>query len=71
MVIAHRSCLCQRDRSGKIVSHKIERVAAVLSEIRELGATVAIDDFGVGQSCLSQLYDLPIDRMKIDVSFVR
>lgn len=53
------------------IAADVERVAAVLSEIRELGATVAIDDFGVGQSCLSQLYDLPIDRMKIDVSFVR
>lgn len=44
---------------------------AILDEIRGLGATIAIDDFGVGQSCLSQLYDLPIDRIKIDMSFVQ
>lgn len=42
----------------------------VLEELRRLGASVAIDDFGVGQSALSCLRMLPVGRIKIDRSFV-
>ncbi len=42
-----------------------------LQELRALGVRVAIDDFGVGYSMFSRLRELPIDRIKIDRSFVR
>jgi diguanylate cyclase (GGDEF)-like protein len=41
-----------------------------LQELGTLGVSVAIDDFGVGQSALSCLRSLPIGRIKIDRSFV-
>ncbi len=46
------------------------RAKAVLSELHDAGIHLSIDDFGIGQSSLTYLKDLPITRMKIDKSFV-
>jgi diguanylate cyclase (GGDEF)-like protein len=42
----------------------------VLARVRELGVSVAIDDFGMGHSALNRLLTFPVDRLKIDRSFV-
>ncbi|WP_411954688.1 EAL domain-containing protein [Alkalibacillus sp. S2W] len=48
-----------------------EKVALMTIEsLRELGATIALDDFGTGFSSLTYLRKLPIDKMKIDKSFL-
>jgi diguanylate cyclase (GGDEF)-like protein len=47
------------------------RVHVVLGALRDLGVRIAIDDFGTGYSSLVHLRDLPVDRVKIDRSFVR
>jgi diguanylate cyclase len=53
-----RSC---RTRSGP---------RATLARIAAMGSTIALDDFGIGNTSISQLRDLPIDTLKIDRSFI-
>lgn len=49
------------------VAHASER----LDELHAKGFHLAIDDFGTGYSALSQLHEMPVDELKIDISFVR
>ncbi len=45
-------------------------VLEVLNKIKKMGISLAIDDFGTGYSSLSYLKKLPINRLKIDKSFI-
>lgn len=49
----------------------IEHASKTLQDLKQLGCKIAIDDFGTGYSSLNYLKHLPIDRLKIDQSFVR
>ena len=50
--------------------HDVESILELLGKLKKLGFYLAIDDFGTGFSSLSYLQQLPIDRLKIDRSFV-
>lgn len=46
------------------------RALATLEKLNDIGVQIAIDDFGTGFSSLSYLKQLPVDKLKIDKSFV-
>ncbi len=54
-----------------VVMTHAEYTVQTLTELRALGVKLAIDDFGTGYSSLSYLRKFPLDRIKIDQSFIR
>ncbi len=54
-----------------ILLENSEKTLHMLNALKRLGVTLAIDDFGTGYSSLSYLKRFPIDRVKIDQSFVQ
>lgn len=51
--------------------HDIEAAAHTLRSLKHLGVRIALDDFGTGHSALAWLRRLPVDKLKLDQSFVR
>ncbi|WP_457747485.1 sensor domain-containing protein [Sulfurimonas sp.] len=55
---------------GQIMTNPQEAIT-ILSQISDLGIGLSVDDFGTGYSSLSYLKKLPIDKLKIDQSFIQ
>jgi len=48
-----------------------EKTARILRQFQSLGIEVALDDFGTGFASMSELKNLPVDLLKLDLSFVQ
>ena len=54
-----------------VMMQNAESTLATLRDLRDMGVKLSIDDFGIGYSSLAYLRQLPIDKVKIDQSFIR
>lgn len=52
------------------VMHNMVQANAALIQLKRLGAKISLDDFGTGYSSLSCIHELPLDKVKIDRSFI-
>ncbi len=71
----HRSqidpaCLELEVTESYLMQHK-EQMVKIVNELQGIGVRFSIDDFGTGYSSLSYLKSLPINKLKIDCSFVQ
>ena len=53
----------------RILIQNLERTREILKALKEREIKIAVDDFGTGYSCLTYLGELPLDIIKIDMSF--
>ncbi|MDX1808960.1 MAG: EAL domain-containing protein [Sulfurospirillaceae bacterium] len=63
--------LLELEVTESILIHDVEKTMRVLTELKDMGIRVAIDNFGIGYSSLSMLEKFPLDTIKIDRSFIR
>ncbi|SCX76234.1 EAL domain-containing protein [Nitrosospira sp. Nsp13] len=75
MVIVHESGLApsafELEITESVVMHDAGAAIALLQQLKTFGLKLSVDDFGTGYSSLSYLKKFPIDKLKIDQSFVR
>jgi diguanylate cyclase (GGDEF)-like protein/PAS domain S-box-containing protein len=63
--------LLELELTERMLMSDLSMVKSTLHELKRLGLRISVDDFGTGYSSLGHLKELPIDKMKIDRSFVR
>jgi diguanylate cyclase (GGDEF)-like protein/PAS domain S-box-containing protein len=62
--------LLELELTERMLMDDLPEVKRKLRELKDLGIRISVDDFGTGYSSLAHLKELPIDKMKIDRSFV-
>jgi Amt family ammonium transporter len=60
----------QLEITESVFEHRGQIILAMLDRLHATGVRLVVDDFGTGYSSLSRLHSLPIDKVKIDKSFI-
>jgi diguanylate cyclase (GGDEF)-like protein/PAS domain S-box-containing protein len=63
--------LLELELTESLFLEDVSAMTKTLTQLKDLGVTLAVDDFGTGYSSLSYLKRYPIDKVKIDRSFIR
>ncbi len=63
--------LLEVEITESLIMRNLDASVLVLRQLRSAGVSVSMDDFGMGYSSLSRIKHLPLNRLKIDKSFVR
>lgn len=72
-ILSHHNCCSTKielEVTESVILNNPARASLELNQLREMGIHLAIDDFGTGYSSLAYLKKLPLDRLKIDRSFI-
>jgi diguanylate cyclase (GGDEF)-like protein/PAS domain S-box-containing protein len=62
--------MLELELTESVLMDNAERAVGLMHELKKLGVRLALDDFGVGYSSLSYLRRFPLDKLKIDQSFI-
>ncbi len=65
-----RGDMLELELTERMLMDDVAGVQVVLARLKALGLSISVDDFGTGYTSLAHLKDLPLDRLKIDRSFV-
>ena len=63
--------LLELEVTEQVFLHDMAATVGKLRRLRDMGMSIALDDFGTGYSSLNYLKQLPLDTVKIDMSFIR
>jgi EAL domain-containing protein (putative c-di-GMP-specific phosphodiesterase class I) len=64
------NCLLELELTESVIMSNPEEIAQKLKQLQNIGVHISIDDFGTGYSSLSYLTRFPVNRIKIDRSFI-
>ena len=65
------ACHLELEVTESTLMHDLDQAVPILSDLKQQGILVTLDDFGTGYSSLSYLKRFPVDKLKLDYSFVR